>query len=381
MPAQATKRAKPPESGAGTGSSKPRKDEPFLDMMVLAHPRDLAKARVRSLFAEAVTAAPAKQRDGEKSDDQLAAALEEARKKHPEDLGLAICEALRAMAGNDPARQAPAVARLVGLLEKTPLEALGAGERADARQRALAARQIPLWLVARACWSMKDDPDAAKLAELVAPRALEAARRQTDNTFYLAMVREQGERALEKGDRAGALAAWGRMLDIVVNPPQNKAKKAGPVPARHERTRRRASAGDEEGGGAESGRGRAGAARAVPQTGVVSESGAREGEGERSSGRDWQSRGPGGRRCRPGGRSKATGADDHAAARRCRQGCCRQASRRGRGSIGLVDPHARSVRAGHADRAAGGRARPARALPQGRARLIALRAAGRAGEQ
>ena len=34
----------------------------------------------------------------EKSDDQLAAALEDARKKHPDDLGLAICEALRAMA-------------------------------------------------------------------------------------------------------------------------------------------------------------------------------------------------------------------------------------------------------------------------------------------
>ncbi len=126
----ATKPAKPPESGAFAGSSKPKKDEPFLDMMVLAHPRDLAKARVRSLFAEAVTAAPAKQRAGEKGDDQLAAALEEARKKHPDDLGLAICEALRAMAGNDPARKAPAVARLLGLVEKTPLEALGAGERA-----------------------------------------------------------------------------------------------------------------------------------------------------------------------------------------------------------------------------------------------------------
>ena len=54
-------RSMPPAgAGATSGSSKPRKDEPFLDMMVLAHPRDLAKARVRSLFAEAVTAAPAK---------------------------------------------------------------------------------------------------------------------------------------------------------------------------------------------------------------------------------------------------------------------------------------------------------------------------------
>ena len=147
-------------------------------------------------------------------------------------MGLAICEALRAMSGNDPARKVPAVSRLIQLVEKTPLEPLGAGERANARQRAVAARQIPLWLVARACWNQKNDKDAAKLAELVAPRALEAARRQTDNTFYLAMIREQGELALAQGDRAGAVAAWGRMLDIVVSPPQNKAKKAGQAPKR-----------------------------------------------------------------------------------------------------------------------------------------------------
>ena len=47
-----------PRSAGGAGKSK--KDEPFLDMMMLAHPRTLDKARVRSLFAEAVTAAPGK---------------------------------------------------------------------------------------------------------------------------------------------------------------------------------------------------------------------------------------------------------------------------------------------------------------------------------
>ena len=76
-------------------------------------------------------------------------------------------------------------------------------------------------------------------------RSLEAARRQTDNTFYLAMVREQGERALENGDRAGATAAWGRMLEIVVSPPKTRVKSprrsnpAAPVSGRCRRRRRR----------------------------------------------------------------------------------------------------------------------------------------------
>ena len=54
----------------------------------------------------------------------------------------------------------PALARSNALVEKSPLEPLDNGARANARQRAEAARQIPLWLVARACWKQKE---AAKL--------------------------------------------------------------------------------------------------------------------------------------------------------------------------------------------------------------------------
>ena len=48
----------------------------------------------------------------------------------------------------------------------------------------------------------------------------------------LAMVREQGELALARGDRKGAEAAWGRMLDLVMPAPQ-----AAPAPARPGPTR------------------------------------------------------------------------------------------------------------------------------------------------
>ncbi len=137
------------------------------------------------------------------------------------------CERFRATRRGSAA---PAVSRLVELVKKTPLEPLEPGERANARQRAVAARQIPLWLVARACWNQEKSDKSAELAEMFAKCALEAARRQTDNTFYLAMIREQGERALEKGDRAAAVAAWERMLEIVVSPPKAKVKKPVQAP-------------------------------------------------------------------------------------------------------------------------------------------------------
>ena len=70
-----------------------------------------------------------------------------------------------------------AIEQLAGLIEKTPLEALADGVRANARERAQAAGQIPLWLVARACRTQANA--SAKMrahAESFAARALEAAR-------------------------------------------------------------------------------------------------------------------------------------------------------------------------------------------------------------
>ena len=151
--------------------------------------------------------------------------------KHPDDPGLLICEALRAISSDEKGPGAPAVARLVELVNHTALEPLEPGERANARQRAVAARQIPLWLVARACWNQEKSGKGAEIAKMFAERAFEAARRQTDNTFYLAMIREQGERAIEKGDRTAAAAAWGQMLEIVVSPPRAKLKKPVQAPA------------------------------------------------------------------------------------------------------------------------------------------------------
>src|SRR4029077_16444061 len=67
-------------------------------------------------------------------------------------------------------------------------------------------------------------------AEKLAARAIEGARRQTDNHALLAMVREQGELALTHGDRKGAEAAWSRMLEMVLPPEPARGRRIRTAP-------------------------------------------------------------------------------------------------------------------------------------------------------
>jgi hypothetical protein len=129
---------------------------------------------------------------------------------------VAVAAALQALASNDSARAGPALERLNRPVENTPLEPLSPGVRANARQRAEAARQVPPWLVARACRQHATTDDLRAMADRLSSRALEAARRQNDNQALLAMLREQGELALSHGDRKAAEAAWSRMLETVL---------------------------------------------------------------------------------------------------------------------------------------------------------------------
>ena len=196
----------------------------------LIHPRELDQATVRSLVAESIAANNA---------DRLAALaerLESLRKTHPDDLSVAITIALEALATGDSHRIEPALSRLVELVEKTPLEALPAGARANSRQRTEAARLIPLWLVARAC-GKETSPTIKETASQLAARALEAAGRQREPQWVLAILREQGQLALDHHDRSAALAAWSRMLNMVVTPevakaPRPRVTRPGAAPAR-----------------------------------------------------------------------------------------------------------------------------------------------------
>jgi hypothetical protein len=124
-----------------------------------------------------------------------------------------IASALVALAIDDDTELRAALDELHGFLKQHPLENLPAKARPNSRQRNEALRQVPVWLVARACWkrdALRSDGD------LLAEVALEAARRQGDSRWLFAMLRERGALALEKNDQKAAEAAWSAILDQIL---------------------------------------------------------------------------------------------------------------------------------------------------------------------
>ena len=213
-----------PSAGDEPGSTKDKARDQALDLLTLVYPRALDGATVRSLLAESLAACDA---------DQLAALdepLEKLRRAHPDDLSVAIATALRRWPRTNRAGSAR-LERLDKLVERTPLEPLPPAGRANARQRAEAARQVPLWLVARAARSAATRRLTAPSQDAFRPAPSRPPAAQADNLTMLAMVREQGERALASGDRKGAEAAWGRMLDLVMPAAPARTRRPRPAPA------------------------------------------------------------------------------------------------------------------------------------------------------
>ena len=193
--------------------------EPRLDLVLLCHPRELDKAGVTCLFAESIK--------GLKDQKDLAAevrdTLERLVSTYPDDLSVLAASAMLAGLDDKAESLAQAADRLAKRVDSQPLETLPAGGRANARQRDEAARELVLWVVARDC--SKHDATRS-FGERFAARALEAARRQADNRWSLAMLRETGQAALDRGDKLAAEAAWRGMLKMVLIPP-SPAKPVG----------------------------------------------------------------------------------------------------------------------------------------------------------
>ncbi len=141
-----------------------------LDLMTLIHPRELNKATVRSLLADALEACAASKLAS------LDESLQAMRQAHPDDYSVAIASALEALDTGKSSRIGPALAQLEQLVAKTPLEPLAEGTKANARQRAVAAQQLPLWLVARACWKHPSASSTHEAGDRLAGRAMDAAR-------------------------------------------------------------------------------------------------------------------------------------------------------------------------------------------------------------
>ncbi|HTU17039.1 MAG TPA: DUF1583 domain-containing protein [Gemmataceae bacterium] len=187
---------------------------PALDLLLLVQPHELPDARMTSLLERALQAAAKKP----ETQAEAQAALEKLLAERPRDVSVQIAAALQALLTGPQRQQGvnEAIDRLRKLTVSQPLEKLPRGKRANARQRAEAARQIGLWLVARACLRR---PSLRAAGEQLGERAVEAARRQMEPHFALAMLREWGQIELDGGDRKAAEKRWAEMLNVVLPPP------------------------------------------------------------------------------------------------------------------------------------------------------------------
>ncbi len=200
----------------------------------MVHPRELDKASVRSLLADALTAQAratptpdeTKARDRVRAGDR-GRRKEGARRPVGCRRGRTLRYFERQRSGNQDRRSSIST----GSSTKRRSSPCRRAPRPTRGTRTVALRQVPLWLVARACEKQQKPVGPAGFAAKLAARALEAAGRQTDNQLLLAMLREAGENALARGDRGTAEAAWRRMLALVIEPPESKLKRPGAKPS------------------------------------------------------------------------------------------------------------------------------------------------------
>jgi tetratricopeptide (TPR) repeat protein len=198
-------------------------DEPALDFLLLVQPHELPDARLTSMLERALYAVAKKP----EAREQARMALVQLLAERPRDMSVQIAAALQALTEDKPDRAVEALERLSKLVTSLPLEKLPEGKRANARQRTEAARQIGLWLVAREC--LRRQPLRTK-GEQLGRRAVEAARRQLEPHFALAMLREWGQIELDRGDRKAAEQRWAEMLDVVLPPPTAPKRAQTPKP-------------------------------------------------------------------------------------------------------------------------------------------------------
>ncbi len=203
--------------------SPPKDDDrngPAVDLLLMVQPRDLSRAELTSMLARVLKSAeadPSSRASARSKANALAG-------DYPGDFSAQIAAALAAFAGGQEDEVNTAVERLQKLVAETPLEEVAEGDRPNSRQRTEAAQQVGLWLVARECLKRES---LRPMGDRLAVRALQAARRQLDPIYALAMLRERGQAELDRGDRAAAERSWGEMLKLVLPEPSEPKNEPG----------------------------------------------------------------------------------------------------------------------------------------------------------
>ena len=190
-----------------------------IDLLLILESRDLDLTRMTSALSSLFTAVASNPQMAEKTKE----ALVEIRSKSPDDFSTLILVAQLSEALNDAENNSAVVGQLVDLIDRMPLEPQPEKGSFTAKQRETAKQQMALWLVGRDC--LKQEPMRAAGVKL-GERALEAARRQTDHGFELAILREWGQLAIEAGDKQTTERRWAEMLNVIIPKPVDKPKKA-----------------------------------------------------------------------------------------------------------------------------------------------------------
>ncbi len=196
----------------------PTKGRPSVDLLLMLESRDLDKTTMSSALANLVAGIASNPQMIEKTKT----ALSNVRATSPEDLAVLILVAQMAGTLNDTENQSAAVKQLVELVDEKPLEPQPEKGGFTTKQREIAKQQMALWLVGREC--LKHDSLRASGIKL-GERALEAARRQTDHGYALAILREWGQIAIQAGDKEAAEQRWTEMLEVVIPKPVEKKKE------------------------------------------------------------------------------------------------------------------------------------------------------------
>lgn len=181
-----------------------------IDLATRPTSDDLLSARLECSFEKLLVkmsaAAPKAQ--------ALAASLSELAAAKPDDVSAATAAALATDLAAAPVEQRQAaLERLLTALEKNPLEALKAGTRANARQRAAAAERLPIWLVARRALAA---PETLELGQRLGREVLAAAERQQGPTIVAIVCREWGDLAWQAKRHEEAQAQWSSMLEAIL---------------------------------------------------------------------------------------------------------------------------------------------------------------------
>ncbi len=176
--------------------------------------------------------------------DRVEAHFASLTQNYPRDLSVQIAATYFALKGADAAKKNESLQQLKERVEQTPLDTLSPGERPNSRQRAQAAQQVALWLIARECLGYAEH---RQIGHQLAARAMTAAQRQTDSSQLTSILYEHGSLSLSSDERAVAARQWSDLIDLAIVQPRlprtrpsapstaaektNRNTAAGPIPA------------------------------------------------------------------------------------------------------------------------------------------------------